>query len=177
MLTTGYLENVSHSGADGALGYELKLKSLAVLAGVDVEELKSAVDFWITDRAGDCGKLLEGLGIEEEKILKCCAHVILGVDHSIDKVFRDTEGKIGVQKLLGKRHSYHHQTPFILWHKLQLPSYCPRAMLAIQCHCSMNIRLGWKPTMLIMKGSRVSLPTVSGALQKLLRNSWPGGNL
>ena len=100
VLTTGYLENVSHSGADGALGYELKLKSLAVLAGVDVEELKSAVDFWITDRAGDCGKLLEGLGIEEEKILKCCAHVILGVDHSIDKVFRDTEGKIGVQKLL-----------------------------------------------------------------------------
>ena len=69
VLPTGYLENVSHNGADGALSYELKLKSLAVLAGFDVEELKSAVYFWTTGRAGEFGKLLERLVIEE-KILK-----------------------------------------------------------------------------------------------------------
>ena len=37
-MTTGYTENVSHTGADGAAAYELKLKCLAVLlANCDVE--------------------------------------------------------------------------------------------------------------------------------------------
>ena len=54
----------------------------------------------MSDRAGDCASLLENLGITEEKILKCSAHIILGVDHAIDKVFRNTEQNIGVQKLL-----------------------------------------------------------------------------
>ena len=43
---------------------------------------------------------LETLGITEENILKCSAHIILGVDHAVDKVFRKTEPNIGVQKLL-----------------------------------------------------------------------------
>ena len=47
-------------------------------------------------RAGDCASSLENLRITEEKILKCSAHIILSVDH----VFRNTEHKIGVQKLL-----------------------------------------------------------------------------
>ena len=36
----------------------------------------------------------------EEKILKCTAHIILGADHATIKVFKNTEQKIGVQKLL-----------------------------------------------------------------------------
>ena len=31
-MTTGYTENISHSGADGAAVYELKLKCLAVFS-------------------------------------------------------------------------------------------------------------------------------------------------
>lgn len=100
ILTTGYLENTNHCGADSATAYEYKLRCLAVLAGTDVDEIKTAVDFWMTDRAADCEKFFDVLGVEEKKVLKCCAHLILGIDYAIDKVFRDTEIKIGVQKLL-----------------------------------------------------------------------------
>ena len=40
------------------------------------------------------------LGINEECVLKCCAHIILGIDHAADRRFRIAEQKIGVQKLL-----------------------------------------------------------------------------
>ena len=30
IMTTGYSENITHSGADGTAAYELKMKSLAV---------------------------------------------------------------------------------------------------------------------------------------------------
>ena len=99
-MTTGYQENLSHKAVDGATAYELGLKILSVLAECSVDELKSEIDFWITDRAGDCSALLKELGIETEKILKCSAHIILGIDHAIDKVFKTTEQKIGVHKLL-----------------------------------------------------------------------------
>ena len=99
-LTTGYTENASHTGKDGAAAYEFKLKCLAILANSTVDELKSEIDFWMTDRAADCEVLLKELGVDPRKILKCSAHIILGVDHAIDKVFKNTEQKIGIQNLL-----------------------------------------------------------------------------
>ena len=39
-LTTGYVENISHSGRDGAKAYEFKLNSLAILANLTVDEGK-----------------------------------------------------------------------------------------------------------------------------------------
>ena len=44
-MTTGYIENLSHSGADGATAYEFKLKILSVLADCSVEDIKSEIDF------------------------------------------------------------------------------------------------------------------------------------
>ena len=99
-LTIGYIENASHSSKDGTKAYEFKLNCLAILANSTVDELKSDIDFWMTDRAGECEILLQNLGIDSSKMLKCCAHMILGVDHAIDKVFKNTEQMIGVQKLL-----------------------------------------------------------------------------
>ena len=99
-MTTGYVENISHSGRDGAAAYEFKLRCLAILANSSVDEIKSSVDFWMSDRAGDCATLLDNLGIQSNQIIKCSAHNILGVDHACDKVFRNIEQKIGVQKLL-----------------------------------------------------------------------------
>ena len=99
-LTTGYVENVSHSGADGAKAYEFKLNCLAVLANSTVDELKSQIDFWMTDRAGECETLLQNLGVDKGQMLKCSAHIILGIDHAIDKVYRNVEQKIGVHQLL-----------------------------------------------------------------------------
>lgn len=54
----------------------------------------------MSDRAGDCEVLFQNLGVEVSQMLKCCAHIILCVDHGTDKVFRDIEQKIGVQQLL-----------------------------------------------------------------------------
>ena len=99
-LTTGYVENISHSGEDGAKAYEFKLNCLAILANSTVDELKSEIDFWMTDRAGECEGLLQNLGVDQSKLLKCSAHIILGIDHAIDKVYRNIEQKIGVHHLL-----------------------------------------------------------------------------
>ena len=85
---------------DGAKAYEFKLKCLAILSNSTVDEVKSAIDFWMTDRAGECDSLLQNLGVEQSKMLKCSAHIILGIDNAIDKVYRNFEQKIGVQKLL-----------------------------------------------------------------------------
>ena len=78
------MENSAHT-------YQHKLKCLAILTGSSLDEILPSIDFWMGDSAGDNSVMLEHLGIAEDKILKCCAHVILGVDHAIDKVFRDIE--------------------------------------------------------------------------------------
>ena len=54
----------------------------------------------MSDRAADCDVLLHNLGVEPSRRSKCCVHIILAVDHAIDKVFRNTEQKIGVNWLL-----------------------------------------------------------------------------
>ncbi|ESO85585.1 hypothetical protein LOTGIDRAFT_155073 [Lottia gigantea] len=99
-FTTGYIENVSHSGKDGAWAYGMKLQCLATLSNSTVDEIKSHIDFWISDRASDCKVLLENLDIASEKTLKCTAHVVLGVDYAKDKVFRNTEQHIEMQNLI-----------------------------------------------------------------------------
>ena len=99
-VTTGYIENASHSGSDGAELYRFRIKCLAALADVTVDNILEFIDFFMTDRAGDNATLLESLDVDSKKIIKCSAHVILGVDHAVDKVFRNAEQKIGVHKLL-----------------------------------------------------------------------------
>ena len=100
ILTTGYIENFSHSGEDGAAAYNHKLKCLSILAGCSVEDLKSQIDFWMSDRGSDLDVLLQHLGVDDEKRLKCCAHIILCIDNAIDKVYKNTEQMVGVQKIL-----------------------------------------------------------------------------
>ena len=70
-LTTGYIENISHSGKDGADAYEFKLKCLSILVNTTVEDIKGQVDFWKTDRASDCGILLEHLGVDKDNDALC----------------------------------------------------------------------------------------------------------
>ena len=47
--TTGYAENISHSGEDGAETYKYKLGVLAALTDSSVDEMLEQVDFWMTD--------------------------------------------------------------------------------------------------------------------------------
>lgn len=100
VMTTGYIENVSHAGSEGAEAYKYKLQMLALLTNSTCDEVLEAFDFWLTDRAGDCNTLVQSLGIEEGKVLKCSGHLILAIDHACDKVFRNIEQKIGIQQLL-----------------------------------------------------------------------------
>ena len=48
-------------------------------------------DKWMWDKASDCALMLDNLDVEAEKILKCNANVILGVDNAADKVFKHVE--------------------------------------------------------------------------------------
>ena len=99
-LTTGFLENMSHSGEDSAATYEEKLKILAILGDSTLDEIKNEVDFWMSDRAGDNETFRESMAILESKNLKCCAHITLGVDNACDKVFREAEQRIDVHNLI-----------------------------------------------------------------------------
>ena len=44
-LTTGFMENISHSGEDSAVTYEEKLKILAILGDSTLDEIRNEVDF------------------------------------------------------------------------------------------------------------------------------------
>ena len=100
VFTTGFLENISHSGADSAKAAKLWISEMAVLAGTSYDEMKSFIDFFMNDRAGDSDTMLDALDVTEERRLKCNAHPLLAVQNSIDKTFKDEEAKIGVQKLI-----------------------------------------------------------------------------
>ena len=54
----------------------------------------------MSDRGSDLDIVLDILNVEKEKNLKCCVYIILGIDNAIEKVLRNTEQLIGVQKLL-----------------------------------------------------------------------------
>ena len=68
-LTTGFMENISHSGEDSAATYEEKLKILKFLGDSTLDEIKNEVDFWMSDRAGDNETFRESMTIPESKIL------------------------------------------------------------------------------------------------------------
>ena len=45
---------------------------------------------------------MKELGVEEDRVLKCNAHIILAIDDAIDYVLKDMELKIGRDKLAGE---------------------------------------------------------------------------
>ena len=116
--------------------YEYRMKCLAVLYNSTVEHIKESIDFWISDRAGDCGTMIENLEISSDKHIRCTAHVILGADNAADKVFRNTEQRIGVHKLMAgsagekiyNSSSSIHRMGQIALTKLLSPSYANRSV-------------------------------------------------
>ena len=73
---------------------------MAALSESTVDEINGTIDLWMSDREGDSTTLLQHLGIKAKTKIKCSANVILIIDHACNKVFRNMEQKIGVQKLL-----------------------------------------------------------------------------
>ena len=105
-FSTGYLENISHSGEDNAAGVENWITQMSLLTDVPYQEILDMFDFWMNDRAGDSDACLDEIGVETEKRLKCNAHILLCIDQAMDKVFKDFETTLGVQKLIGLEASH-----------------------------------------------------------------------
>ena len=99
-FTTGFVPNISHKGEDAAVSVRSVLGQMAVLCNVQFEEMFDFLDFFINDRAGDSDTMLDNLGVGEEQRLKCNAHVLLCVQNSVDKTFKDKETEIGPNKLI-----------------------------------------------------------------------------
>ena len=85
---------------DAAGNIKCTIEMLAILAGYTQDEIKDSLDFWMSDRAGDVEPTLDILGVEKNKRIKCCAHILLCIDEAIEKVIKRKERKIGVGKLL-----------------------------------------------------------------------------
>ena len=107
--TTGFTENLSHSGKDQAASIKHSLKLLSVLANetendedkVSVDDIICNIDFWMSDRSGDGSVALDELDIDEDKRLKCCGHTILCIDDAIDSYIGSVESSVGRDKLIG----------------------------------------------------------------------------
>ena len=104
---------------------------MAIVTNNSYDEMKSMINFFMNDRAGDGDKMLDVLGISEEKRLKCNAHILLAIDNAIDKVLKDTETIVGPSNLIAEGASHVFNGPKnSIWYlgliaiaKLLLPSH------------------------------------------------------
>ena len=105
--TTGFTENISHSGTDQATSIKQTLQILSVLASendedkVTVDDIKENISFWMSDRSKDGSLALDELEVSEDNRLKCCAHTSLCVDDTIDSFLKSVESTVGRDKLIG----------------------------------------------------------------------------
>ena len=104
--STGFSHNISHSGADQAENLEHTFAMMAVLAASTPEEVKSAIDFFMLDRAADGKIMMDELNIPTEKQLNCNGHMILCEAASLDSFFVQVESKIGAEKLISPKASF-----------------------------------------------------------------------
>ena len=104
--STGFSHNISHSGADQAENVNHTFAMMAVLAATTPEEVKTAIDFFIMDRAADGKIMMDELDIAEEKRLNCNGHVILCEAACLDSMFVKLEAKIGAEKLISTKVSF-----------------------------------------------------------------------
>ena len=88
-FSSGFYQNISHSGKDAAEILSLDIAKMAVVTNNSFDDMKSMIDFFMTDHAGDADVMLDTLEVEPKRRLKCNAHVLLASDNAIDTTFRD----------------------------------------------------------------------------------------
>ena len=110
-FTSGFYQNASHTGKIAAETVQHDVAKMAILTNNTYRGILDQFQYFMTDRAGDSDVMLDELGIDESKRLKCNAHVLLAVDVALDKVFRDVETLIGVANLIGKGASHVFSSP------------------------------------------------------------------
>ena len=105
--TTGFSPNLSHSGQDQSTTLRHSLQVLSVLAKNEpddhysIEDIIENFDFWMSDRSADGNIVLDNLGIDENKRLKCCGHTTLCIDDAIGSVLLEAESVVGLNNLIG----------------------------------------------------------------------------
>ena len=110
-FTSGFYENASHGGEFAAETIRHDITKMAIITGNSYADMLTYIDFFMTDRAADATTMLDHLGIDEDKRLKCNAHIMLGVDVAIDKVLKDTETLVGPSALISKNASHCFNSP------------------------------------------------------------------
>ena len=98
-FTTGFTPNLTHSGDNQTETVKHILEQLAILVDCDVQEFVHLIDFWMSDRSGDSDVILENLNIDEERILKCNAHIILCIDERINSTLLSIENKVLISEI------------------------------------------------------------------------------
>ena len=98
-FTTGFTPNLTHSGDNQTETVKHILEQLAILVNCDVQEFVHLIDFWMSDRSGDSDVILENLNIDEERILKCNAHIILCIDERINSTLLSIENKVLISEV------------------------------------------------------------------------------
>ena len=78
---------------------------MSVLTNHTYHEILSMVDFFMTDRASESDIMLDELGVDDKKCLKCNAHVLLA-DVALDKVCKYVETIVGVSNLIRRGASH-----------------------------------------------------------------------
>ena len=135
-FSTGFLPNISHTGKHSAMSVKTWMSQMAVLCDVQYEEMFDFFHFFMNDRASDSDAMLDELGVETEKRLKCNAHVLLAVQAALDKVLKDKETQIGPQKLISTDASHVFTSPknsiwtlgLITFAKLLSPSHAQESI-------------------------------------------------
>ena len=125
----------------------------------------------MNDRAGDSDTMLDELGVAEEKRLKCNAHVILCVQNAVDKVFKDKETEIGVNKLISTEAQHVFSSPnnsimtlgLIAFSKFLSPS-----------HAQLSISLYKAYKQFLVDDSKSEDSETNSASSKLLKNGFLG---
>ena len=100
-FTTGFTPNLTHSGDNQTETVKHILEQLAILVDCDLQDFVHLIDFWMSDRSADSDVILKNLDIDEERILKCNAHIILCIDERINNTLLSIENEIGRDKLIG----------------------------------------------------------------------------
>ena len=135
-FSTGFLPNISHSGQHSAMNVRTWVSQMAVLCEVQYEEMFDFFNFFMNDRASDSDAMLDELGVETEKRLKCNGHILLAVQAALDKVYKDQETCIGAHKLISTDAAHVFSSPknsiwtlgLIAFSKLLSPSHAQESI-------------------------------------------------
>ena len=81
-FSSGFYQNISHSGKDVADIITLDIAKMVVVTNNRFDDMKLMIDSFMNDCAGDADVMLDTMNIESTRWLKCNVHIILVSDNA-----------------------------------------------------------------------------------------------